>query len=676
MSKRSIIDEPIGPKWKDGEKTVGGNASDRLGTAAYAKTLANYIINCDTPMTIGIQGEWGSGKTSLLNMIREEIEEVELGRGRGKWFGRDEYKSIWVNTWEHSLMKSPEECLLSIIEEIIEEISATDGSYQNAERAKRALSGLAQSALKITAGVAFGATGAQVAGEMLASGGSNKVKQLRSSLDSIVSQIVGGENRVKRFVVFIDDLDRLDPSVAVQVLELLKNIFTIPHCVFILAIDYQVVVKGLKGKFGEPNEKNEWEFRAFFDKIIQLPFMMPMATYDLQNYILNNLEDIDYLTRSEINNIKDDKRLARIVSCSLGFNPRSIKRLINALSLIKSHNWHGKNEDAQVSMQIKQLVFALVCLQISFPRVFELLLFRPDFIDWDDEFVEKMTSGGVNGDEVDDALNNVMRINPQFFGDDSRDEWKQALFRIIWLKGWEKSQVLKVVKLLSEISDKILFGRVETDFVSDMRKGLTMTAVTTVTATDQGFFSDYASDEGVSDAQINSIFWQRFSKAMSGTGCVFDPEINPIRATHSTSSLKRRSGNSLLEVFQFVMTQNCRRPLRIYSDENSGSDSVRFFELIKENKSEIEEFAKCKLILRGGKNRRQAIFFEPDFPELTDGSSVGGSLATTENDKLSERVFAWIRDAQPKIEAFLIELSSSIVHSDTSALNDDGIPDN
>lgn len=271
MSKKSIIDEPIGPKWKDGIKTVGGNASDRLGTAAYAKTLANYIINCDTPMTIGIQGEWGSGKTSLLNMIREEIEEVELGRGRGKWFGRDEYKSIWVNTWEHSLMKSPEECLLSIIEEIIEEISATDGSYQNAERAKRALSGLAQSALKITAGVAFGATGAQVAGEMLASGGSNKVKQLRSSLDSIVSQIVGGDNRVKRFVVFIDDLDRLDPSVAVQVLELLKNIFTIPHCVFILAIDYQVVVKGLKGKFGEPNEKNEWEFRAFLTKSSSCP---------------------------------------------------------------------------------------------------------------------------------------------------------------------------------------------------------------------------------------------------------------------------------------------------------------------------------------------------------------------------------------------------------------------
>ena len=73
-------------------------------------------------------------------------------------------------------------------------------------------------------------------------------------------------------MVYVDDLDRIDPEDAVSILELLKNIFNIKDCVFVLAIDYQVVVKGLKEKFGEPTPENEWEFRSFFDKIIQLPF--------------------------------------------------------------------------------------------------------------------------------------------------------------------------------------------------------------------------------------------------------------------------------------------------------------------------------------------------------------------------------------------------------------------
>ena len=38
----------------------------------------------------------------------------------------------------------------------------------------------------------------------------------------------------------------------------LKNMFSIPHCVFVLAIDYQVVVKGLEDKFGPQTEANEW----------------------------------------------------------------------------------------------------------------------------------------------------------------------------------------------------------------------------------------------------------------------------------------------------------------------------------------------------------------------------------------------------------------------------------
>ena len=75
-------------------------------------------------------------------------------------------------------------------------------------------------------------------------------------------------------IVFVDDLDRLNPPVAAEIPELLKNIFCINDCISVLAIDYEVVVKGLEPKFGKLTDKNEREFRSFFDKIIQVPFSL------------------------------------------------------------------------------------------------------------------------------------------------------------------------------------------------------------------------------------------------------------------------------------------------------------------------------------------------------------------------------------------------------------------
>ena len=63
---------------------------------------------------------------------------------------------------------------------------------------------------------------------------------------------------------------------------------------FHFSYNYQVVVKGLKEKFGDLNEGNEREFRSFFDKIIQLPFMMPLGTYNTSDYVISLLKDIDF----------------------------------------------------------------------------------------------------------------------------------------------------------------------------------------------------------------------------------------------------------------------------------------------------------------------------------------------------------------------------------------------
>ena len=181
MAKVSVIDQPAASKVSD----------DKLGTGEYAETLANFIRECDTPITIGVQGEWGSGKTSLLNMIQENLETTKVTVKYGAEVeGSEVYKTIWVNTWEHSLLKSPEECLLSIIEEMIDEIATVDGSWNAAARAKGALSNLAKGALRVGATLSMGAAAGEIAKEMVTSGApSNTVKQLRNSLEEIITTV-------------------------------------------------------------------------------------------------------------------------------------------------------------------------------------------------------------------------------------------------------------------------------------------------------------------------------------------------------------------------------------------------------------------------------------------------------------------------------------------------------
>ena len=98
-----IVDEPVAP-----------GSSDSLDISIHAKALIQFITISQTPITVGIQGEWGSGKTSLLNSIKGKLSE------------NPRYKQIWINSWENSLLTTPEEALIKIINAIIEELLESD----------------------------------------------------------------------------------------------------------------------------------------------------------------------------------------------------------------------------------------------------------------------------------------------------------------------------------------------------------------------------------------------------------------------------------------------------------------------------------------------------------------------------------------------------------------------
>lgn len=180
---------------------------------------------------------------------------------------------------------------------------------------------------------------------------------------------------------------------AVEILELLKNIFTLNSCIFVLAIDYDVVVKGLKPKYGDLTEKNEREFRSFFDKIIQVPFSLPVNNYRPMDFVFKSLVEIGYLTDFETSNNNNLRSLISIiVEASVGKNPRSIKRLINTLSLLDCIARSGEtssNNKTEDRIDDKLLNFIIVSIQICYPKIYRMLSRNPAFTGWDEDFAQK-----------------------------------------------------------------------------------------------------------------------------------------------------------------------------------------------------------------------------------------------------------------------------------------------
>jgi hypothetical protein len=459
-----IIDEPVAP-----------GATDFLDIKIHSKSLIDFVKDTNTPITIGVQGEWGSGKTSLLNSIYHAYSnDIQC-------------KQIWINAWEHSLLSTPEESLLKIVNKIIDELLEADGDVNRKEKIVGSAKKIFQGALRVGANVAMGSEASKVAEELLGSS-SQSIAGLRKQLNELVVEIAERPtNPYQKIIIYVDDLDRIEPKNAVAILELLKNIFSVPKCIFVLAIDYQVVVKGLEHKFGKQTAENEWEFRAFFDKIIQLPFMMPMGQYNIGKYVNSLLLDIGFVEGEGL----DAKAIQEIILRSIGGNPRSIKRLANSISLIQifiknkididpPDNNESDEEDVTKDEE-KLLIFCLLCLQIAYPPIYSVLVKEPDFTKWNDDFAYGETNRSE--EKQKEIFEREFAIAKQ--SDDFDEDWEQAIYRICFARPRLKPRVSDISKFFSYVKDEIFSERQE--IIGDvLERILSQTSVTSVTSTDQG----------------------------------------------------------------------------------------------------------------------------------------------------------------------------------------------
>ncbi len=417
----SITDKPISKK-----------NQDLLKVEKYSLALSNFIIRSDTPITVGLQGEWGTGKTSLMSLLLEDFNEKNIA-------------CSWVNTWEYSLFRDANETTPGVLRGMLEKLKEScksrgiwtlkDDTEEKFKSAARFLGGLANQ-------IVANQTGIDVKGAAVGGGNqksSAEVAEIKALIADLIADLIKDpKNPIEKVVFFVDDLDRIPPGDAVEVLEALKNIFDIPNCVFILAIDYDIVVKGLESKFGPKTDENEREFRSFFDKIIQVPFSMPTGTYDIENFLVEKLKSLGTDIQEQ-----EKELYVKAVKYSIGYNPRSLKRYLNAFSLI-NHLKEIELDDEQPKGD-DFMLFAVLGIQISYPKIFRLLSQKPNFPEWNKGFGSKF---GVEWDEIQEKIKK--------FGESDLidEEWEQVTWGACQSDSYLRARAFSVLELLNLLRDK------------------------------------------------------------------------------------------------------------------------------------------------------------------------------------------------------------------------------
>jgi predicted KAP-like P-loop ATPase len=341
------------------------------------------IIRDDTllPSSIGIFGDWGSGKSSLMKMISNELESDtnNLCVSFNGWLfeGYDDAKSALLGTILDTIVlkKTPKAKALDII----------TGLYKSISVFKLIKLGLSFGSAYLSQSVDTSAAALQIAdgvstlGEVAASAKSqikNEVTfaKLRNDLTSfrVSFQEALSETKIKRLIVFIDELDRCNPSTIIETLEAIRLFLFIGNTTFVIGADERHIAYAIKSKYKDIDEKKFNIGKEYLEKMIQYPFRIPKLSEDevelfisllLTEKTLNEKEyrefieyvrakqkhnalrikldlvDVQRALPKTYNRISENLVLSKQISPMLtnGFkgNPRQCKRFLNMLEMRK-----------------------------------------------------------------------------------------------------------------------------------------------------------------------------------------------------------------------------------------------------------------------------------------------------------------------------------------------------
>jgi hypothetical protein len=268
------IDElgPI-PLWPDNP-----TALDLLGFADIAEPVLDAVgrERLD-PVAVGIFGDWGSGKTTILELIVEELRESE------------EVVVVYTQPWKYDPSLDPRASLIAEVLATLRERTKKDetrwdrtkqrfGDLAKRIQWSKAITLATRSAITFSPPSIEGLLGIFGSGE---EPGDPTLQGFRDEFATLMEDL----DDVQRVVVLVDDLDRCLPETVVMSLEAIKLFLSVPKMAFVIAADGRLVELAIAQRFGTTQQGGRMA-REYLEKIVQIPVSVPaLGLGDTEAYL-------------------------------------------------------------------------------------------------------------------------------------------------------------------------------------------------------------------------------------------------------------------------------------------------------------------------------------------------------------------------------------------------------
>lgn len=288
---------------------------DLLNNLAIAKTIVTLIKESDDqPISIGIHGDWGAGKSSILEMVDDQLENFSKSQG-------EKYCCIRFNGWKHQGFEDSKVALMSAI------VSELTKKEKLQEKAKDILAKLwkninwmsvAKTVGKTTFGLATGTAPIAILSSTLdiLKNAASTESGITSAIESIgkylkeakITEDTSSNTEftefhqnfkellkkadIKKLVVLIDDLDRCLPDVAINTLEAVRLFMFTGETAFVVAADESMIRYAVRKHFPDVVDENKYNAgidfaNKYLEKLIQVPFRIPaLGDVEACNYIM------------------------------------------------------------------------------------------------------------------------------------------------------------------------------------------------------------------------------------------------------------------------------------------------------------------------------------------------------------------------------------------------------
>ncbi len=377
------------------------------------------------PLTIGIYGPWGSGKSTMLDLL-----ELRL-RGNRK------FVVITTDPWEYEDHRDVKGTLIgAVLDELDRQ---ADAVRTRSERAKEMVVKLARrvSWARVGAAVAQGAVTMQWSPVQLLDAFSLQPEEPRDlvGFKDDFAALLAELDEVERVVVLVDDLDRCLPKAVMQTLEAIKLFLAVPKMAFVIAADDSMIRDAIAVELPQ-SSRSERIAAAYLEKIVQIPVSLPrLPAHDAEAFVglllaspRGDRKVLDPLIRhcadrraaskapllGDLGTLADSLdpdvlRLAAQIAQGLGAdrigNPRQIKRFLNAYGVRRAIA-----TDRGIHIAPSVLVKLLI-LEERFRDAFRhVAALEPHEQDTVITGWERWARGDADGDQTDDAeLPEVLR---------------------------------------------------------------------------------------------------------------------------------------------------------------------------------------------------------------------------------------------------------------------------